>query len=139
MTATASTVAYGLTFKVTAGTNIIEMTSIDGPNVERDMIEVTHLTSPGQAKEFIAGLIDAGEITLSCNYLPQNTQQKALLTALTSTSATASNYTLTLTDSGASVITANFFVKSFKMKGEVAGKLAADFVLKGTGPVTFPT
>lgn len=136
---TAATVAYGMSIKKGAGTNVAEITNMDGPNVDRDMIEVTNMQSPSQAKEFIAGLIDAGEVTLSVNYLPQNATHKLLLTDLVAANQAAATYTITLTDSGSSTISASFLVKSFKLKGAVADKMAADFVLKGTGPVTFPT
>jgi hypothetical protein len=135
--ASSATAAYGMTIKKGAGTVIAEITSLDGPGVERDMIEVTNLSSPSGAKEFIAGMIDGGEVTLEVSYVPQNATQKQLLTDL-STPAAATAYTITLTDSGPSTISASMLVKSFKLKGEVGGKMAATFVLKITGPVTFP-
>ncbi len=133
---TVATVAYGLTF-ATSG-SIVGITNLDGPNVDRDMIEITNLSSTGQAKEFLAGLIDAGEVSIDVSYQPQNSTHKAILTALVAASQAAATYTITLTDSGASTIAQSMFVKSFKLKGAVADKLAATFTFKGTGVVTFP-
>ncbi len=131
----AATVAYGLTFKKGSGTVMAEIVNLDY-GIDRDMIEVTNLGSPSQAKEFLAGLIDAGEVTLSVNYLPANTEQQTFITDLLTANIASAAYSITLTDSGTSVFTCNFIPKSFKLKGEVNGKLAADFVLKGTGVVS---
>lgn len=137
---TAATPAYGLGFKVTAGTAIAEITNLDGPNVERDSLEVTNMQSASSSKEFIAGLIDSGEVTLAINYLPQNATHKLILTDLQAASSAATKgYTLTLPDSGTSVCTCSMFVKSFKITGAVAGVLTASVTFKATGPVTWPT
>jgi predicted secreted protein len=133
----AATPAYGLTIKKGSGSIIAQITNLDGPSVERDMLDVTNLSSANGAKEFIGGLIDSGELTLSVNYCPQDSTQKQLLSDLSSNAA-ATAYTITLTDAGASTISASFIVKSFKLTGAVGDKLSAEFVLKGTGPVTFP-
>ncbi len=135
---TAAVVAYGLGLKITAGTAIAEITSMDGPSVERDALEVTNMQSASAAKEFIAGLIDGGEISINMNYLPQNATHKLILTDLQLASASATKaYTMTLTDTGASVITASMFVKSIKITGAVAGVLTIAVSFKITGPVTF--
>jgi predicted secreted protein len=132
---TAAASAYGISFKAGAGTVIAEVTSSDGPNIDRDMIEVTNMQSTSMAKEFIGGLIDFGEISLELNYLPSNQTHKDAITALTrNTAATA--YTLTLPAGGTQLFTGLFIVKSFKMKGAVADKLSATVTFKATGPFT---
>lgn len=40
------------------------------PQDEVDEVEATHLLSPGRRKEFLAGLIDGGEFTVTMNYVP---------------------------------------------------------------------
>ena len=40
------------------------------PQDETDELEATHLNSPSRYKEFVQGLIDAGEFTASTNYDP---------------------------------------------------------------------
>lgn len=54
-----------------------------------DDVEVTHMKSPGRRKEYIRGLIEAGEGTLTINYIPgsptdtllRNAQQDGLTRA----------------------------------------------------------
>jgi hypothetical protein len=48
----------------------VEITSIGVPGVARDAPEATHMTSPDKYREFIAGLMDAGEVPLEYNFVP---------------------------------------------------------------------
>jgi predicted secreted protein len=47
---------------------IAEITSIKGPGMKRDTIDVTSLDSTAGYKEFITGLRDAGTISLAMNF-----------------------------------------------------------------------
>ncbi len=49
---------------------ILEAKTLILPEDQQDYIEVTSLDSPNGRREFIPGLIDAGEVTLECNYTP---------------------------------------------------------------------
>lgn len=51
------------------------------PQDETDEHEVTHLKSPNRYKEFIQGLIDAGEFTATFNYDPGGATDLALTNA----------------------------------------------------------
>jgi hypothetical protein len=69
---------FGVTFKQGDGedpevfASIAEVKGISGPGYSLDMIDVTHLNSPGGFREFIGGLIDGGEITFDINFIPSN-------------------------------------------------------------------
>lgn len=49
------------------GEDIAEVTSISGPTQKADTIEVTSHDSANAFKEFLAGLVDGGEITFEGN------------------------------------------------------------------------
>lgn len=49
---------------------LAEVVEVTFPSDETDEVEATHLQSPGRRKEFIAGLIDGGEVTIMNNYDP---------------------------------------------------------------------
>ncbi len=49
----------------TAVGNII---SIGGPEMSRDSLEISTMESAGKFREFIPGLLDAGEVTMEVNY-----------------------------------------------------------------------
>lgn len=53
----------------TAWVNIAEINSISGPNMTRDIIDVTSLDSTGGYREFISGFRDGGTVQLSMNFI----------------------------------------------------------------------
>ena len=65
---TAAFAGVGTLFKRGADT-VAEINSISGPNMTRDIIDVTSLDSTGGYREFIPGFRDGGEVTLSCNWV----------------------------------------------------------------------
>jgi len=54
-----------LSFDATAVGNII---SISGPNPSRDSIDISTMDSTAKFREFIPGMLDAGEVTFELNY-----------------------------------------------------------------------
>lgn len=74
----------GVTFKRGDGggpevfTSVGEVYSLSGLGKTNDLIEATNFDS-GSSREYIAGLADGQEITVECNYLPNNTEQTALI------------------------------------------------------------
>lgn len=49
-------------------TRIGEVTSVSLPNPQQADVEATHFASPGRTREYIAGLIDNGEISIGINF-----------------------------------------------------------------------
>lgn len=66
---TAAIASYGTTIKWD-GALLAEITSIEGPGVKFDTIDVTSYSSPNAFKEFIAGFGDGGEVTIEGNFIP---------------------------------------------------------------------
>ena len=74
--------AYGSDFKVgndATGTEtfatVAEVLDISGPSMSRDTIEVTNQDSASGWREYIAGWRDAGEISISANWIPAGATQ----------------------------------------------------------------
>lgn len=72
---TEATIGYGLTIRIGRGatptwTSLGEIKDIEWPQQVADEHEVTHMASPNRTKEFIAGLIDNGEVTIPGNWVP---------------------------------------------------------------------
>lgn len=66
------------TFPATgAFTAVAQVNSVSGPGFSADAIEKTHMKSPEAFREFMAGLIDGGEVSFDCNFLPGNATQMA--------------------------------------------------------------
>ncbi len=54
---------------------IMGVKSITGPSISRDTHDTTDMQSPSGYREFIGGLIDAGEVSFEANLLPRNETQ----------------------------------------------------------------
>lgn len=54
---------------------VAEVKSIGGPAMSRDSVEATHLVSDDDFAEFIAGIADAGEVSLVLNFRPEHVSQ----------------------------------------------------------------
>lgn len=63
-------------------TELSEVRDVSFPQSETDEHEVTHLKSPNRYKEFIQGLIDAGEFTATFNYDPGGATDLLLTAAM---------------------------------------------------------
>ena len=76
MAASSAIIGYGATFAIGDGggpetfTALAEVTNITLPNYTRDAVDVTHMTSDDTFREYIAGLMDGGEVQIELNFVP---------------------------------------------------------------------
>lgn len=66
-----STLGHGSILTVNDGTStttIGNIISISGPNQTRDSIDVSTMDSTSKRREFLSGMLDAGELTAEMNY-----------------------------------------------------------------------
>jgi len=54
-------------------TALAEVISINGVNLTRETVDVTHLTSTNRYREFAGGLRDGGTVTIGLNFDPDGT------------------------------------------------------------------
>lgn len=136
MTASAATSGYGVTFKK-GSTAIAEVVRVSGLGINRETIEVTHLTSDSGWKEFILGLLEGTDITIELNYIPQGATQKAIMTDIIA--KTSATYNIVLPDA-TSTFSMTLLPMSFNVGDiDAGGKLSASAGFKVTGAVTCPT
>lgn len=112
MTATIATSGFGTLLQLSDGaspavfTSLAEISNLTGPNLSRNWIDATHMESADTAKEFIAGLIDIGEVTCDCNFLPGNATQRDKTTKLIAAASSATaTYRVVWPDFGATSLT----------------------------------
>lgn len=81
MSATQARIGFGIHFAIGNGaspevfTNIAEVTDVTPPSMTKDQIEATHTDSPDGFREFIPGLKDGGECSITMNFLADNVTQ----------------------------------------------------------------
>lgn len=119
----------GITVSI-AGTDAAELVSAAGPNMSKDTHDISNMEDTW--REFAAGLVDIGEVTLGLNFDPFAHDAVAELITATVPSAII----ITWPDTGSSTWTFSAFITAFAASGEIDGKLAASVTLKGTGALT---
>ena len=109
-------------------TTIAEVLDIDGPNQEREQIEVTNHDSDGW-REYIAGLRDGGEISFGVNMVPGS--QDDLRTQYDN--GTQENYQILYPNGWKDAFAA--IVTSWGTKSPVDGAVTDEIKLKISGEV----
>jgi hypothetical protein len=114
-------------------TSVAEITSLSGPSESMDTIEATHMTSPGARREFIASLLDSGEVSGEMNFLPGDANQQGFRNDLNS--RIRRRWQIVYTDESLTTYEFDAFVTSNEPSANVDDKLTASFTLKVTGEV----
>lgn len=73
---TVAAIGYGSKFAIYNGSayiDVAEVTNITWPGYSRDAVDATHMASPNTFREYIAGLMDAGEVSVEINFVPSAT------------------------------------------------------------------
>lgn len=120
-------------------TTIAEIHNFSGPTEKAKAIDVTNLDS--QAKEFINGLMDPGEVTFEGNYVAGDAQQQGLRADLVN--RVKRNFKILLTDDlvTPTAIAFTAVIQEFSIKGAADDKLSFNVSLKisGVPQITYHT
>lgn len=115
-------------------TAIGRVVSISGVgNGSSTEIDITDLSSTG--KEYLLGLKDEGEVTVTLNLDTGDTMQSGLRTDRDN--RTLRNFELALTDSGNTVISFAAYIKTFGIDVGVDDKVPLNVSLRISGAVTW--
>lgn len=100
---------------------------LEAPDEQVDEHETTHMDSPGRRKQFIAGLIDSGELTIPMNYIPKSPTH----VLLTEIKASGEEVLIELT-LGADGDPETFagFAKGYRRTAPVNGRMTAEVVFR---------
>lgn len=125
----------GLDANASSLVEIGEVRSFTMGSDEVDEHEVTHLKSPNRRKEFIAGLIDGGDMTATINYVPGSASDILLTAALTAGTTRAVRVIIPAQDgTPAWQITTAGFVKRYSPEAvEANAPITATLTIRVTG------
>lgn len=124
--------AYGTLLKK-AGTTIAQVSSLSGPNLQAETIDVTTHDSASAIREFVSGLIDGGEITGSLVFDPNVATNIGLYNDLVA--RTSASYTIVYPfTGGVETVTFTAYVTGFgPIEAQPDGAVTAPFTLKVAG------
>jgi len=124
--------AYGTLLKK-AGVTVAQVSSLSGPNLQAETIDVTTHDSPSAIREFVSGLISAGEISGVLVFDPNQASNIALWNDLVA--RTSASYTIVfLFTGGVETLTFTAFVTGFgPIEAQPDGAVTATFTLTVSG------
>jgi predicted secreted protein len=131
---TAAVIGYNTDFSIYNGSAYVlvaEVTSITWPGYSRDAIDATNMNSEDQFREYIPGLMDAGEVTIEMNYVPNHAD--AIIAALTASAV--GQYKIAAANGANVVFTA--IVTAYQPQAPVDDKMTASATFKITGKPTW--
>lgn len=118
-------------------TTIAEVTNIAGPNLSQETIDVTSHSSTERWREFIAGLLDAGEVSFDINFIPtENTHKLSTGILGDMVAGTKRNFELVFPDGGSTTWSFAAIITAFEPSEAIDDKLAASISLKLSGKPT---
>jgi Lambda phage tail tube protein, TTP len=88
MPASSALLGYGSRFEIVSDTSpdlyveLAEVKSITPGALEVDQVEVTHMQSPNRFREYVSGLVDAGEASFEMNFIPGSTSDDRIFELL---------------------------------------------------------
>lgn len=134
--------AFGSTLKIggTAGTAIVNITEIDGPELSAETMDMTAHDSAGSYREIIPTFLDAGEVSFTIQYDPAHATHKNAAGGLLYLYAqkTLSSFALGMPTTPAANIVFSGYVTKFKPGMPLDGALTAEVSIKVTGAPTLP-
>jgi predicted secreted protein len=133
---TKAMIGMGSTFEMadpatpTVWTLISEVFDMSIPSSNPDQIDVTNFQSANRRREYIAGLVDSGEISFEMNYVPGSASDLALLAAL----GTTKNCRLTFPNGVRISFAGN--VQTYEPKAPTDDRMTASVSFKVSGALT---
>ncbi len=115
--------------------NVAEIKDISGPGESLDTVDATTHSSPSATREFLAGLLDPGEVSFSIAYDPEDASGQAFMIAALRTRE-LNNFRIVSKTTNDAFREFEGFVTGFEPKDPVEGIIEADFSIKVTGAVT---
>ena len=119
-------------------TTVAEITSLSGPALTQETIDVTSHDSSNGWREFIGGLKDAGEVSATLNYLPTNaTQNDSAGLIYVLGQGTLKNWQMVFADASSRVVAFAALVTAVSITSAIDAQATAEVTLKISGELTW--
>ena len=112
-------------------TTVPEVSTLSGPSVKFDLLDVTSHDSSGFFKEYIPGLADGDNIAFKINWKPSNTVHVGLRTD--SYARTKRNFKTVFPDSSLNTVLTATYIQTIAPTADIGKVLEASGTLKITG------
>ena len=113
------------------GVAVAEINAIGGISLTRDKVDATDLQSPDMYREWIAGLKDGGELSLSMNFVRDAVDEFVV----DFDSGVIKEAVITFPDTGATSFTFDGFVTGLEIGVPLETKVPCETKIKITGPI----
>ena len=135
-------IGYGASFHLGTGATpsvlveLAEVFALMPPNDQADDVQVTHYKSPGRTRQYIQGLIDAGEADVQMNYEPGSATD--ILIRGAKDSGSVRPYKIELLDSAGDIweIEGTCYVKGYAREIPVDDRMTATMTVRFAGAST---
>ena len=114
-----------------AWASVGEVTTLSGPNMSKESIDVTSLASTGGYREYIPGLRTPGTLTFTMNF--NRTDYETMKTDFESDEA--SDYELILPDTEKTTLEFSAFVTDLPLNLDPGSQITCNVTFQITGPV----
>lgn len=115
-------------------TTLSEVTSLSGPSIAAEEIEVTNMDSPNGFKEYITGLKDGGTVDFDCNWI-KSTSQTQIRDDITA--GTTRNYKITFQTSPTTVALFTGLPLSMAFSADPNSAVTASLSVRISGDITW--
>lgn len=138
---TTAKIGWDSEFWLNDGTALVqldEVYAVSIPNEQVDLVDATHYQSPNKRREFIAGLVDAGEITVEMNFIAGSTTDTKIVAAKAASVARAFKIVVPAA-TGAWKYEGSAIVTGYERNVPLDDRMTAVMTLKITGAITEAT
>ena len=137
---TQASIGYGAVFELHNGVGfeaIGEVTNLTPPNVSVDAVDATHTESEGAAREFIAGLVDYGEIKIEMNLVAGEASDALIRSTMIARAAVQWRITFPGGPSPSNQAVGSGILTGYETEAPLDDKMTANLTIKVTGVVTY--
>lgn len=138
--ATQAAIGLGATLSIENSTAVLtqigEVIEISLPNPQTEDVEATHFGSPSRQREWIAGLIDNGEVSFSINWVPGGATDDLIVEAQTSGDARGVKVVIPSGTGTSETFTFEAIIKGYEKSIPIDDRMTATVTMRVTGAVT---